>query len=114
MKIKKYKNFIVILIVLVIGFLIGFFTKSIVFTEKLEEKSDTLVASSFTSKIKDSQYNTEAINELTAELEELEKRLEEINSEKRDIEAKISTLKNRINNSTNQEFETEIFSEEEN
>ncbi len=115
MKIKKYKNIIRILIFLIIGFLLGFFTKATLFKDStVENNNASTIDISYTSKIKESKPDNEALKNLVDEYEQLNTRLDEIESEKKDIEAEILLLKNKINNSTDFKFEDELYPESEN
>lgn len=115
MKIKKYKNIIRILIFLIIGFLLGFFTKATLFKDTIVENNDISKTDiSYTSKIKESKPDNDALTTLVDEYEQLNTRLDEIENERKNIEAEILLLKNKINNSTDFKFEDELYPKSEN
>lgn len=109
---KKNKNLIISIIILVIGFFVGFITKSMFVKETVVENSDISSENTFVATIKESDENNEKIDEFITEYENLENRLQEINREKQEITAEMLVIKNKINKSTDFKFEKEIFSEE--
>ena len=115
MKMKKYKNVFIIIICIIIGFVIGYFS-SLIFnkTETNENIPSTSKESdiSYLDNIQESKYNNSVVEGYVIELQSLNQRIQEINNEKQDIEAKILNLKHKLNNSTDFAYESKIYPEE--
>lgn len=114
MKIKKYKNLIIIIVCIIIGFITGYFSSLFLNKEDVKEEIQYTPSTDITyiENIQESKYNNNVVNGYITELQNLNQRINEINSEKQDIEAKISSIKHKLNNSTDFVFENEIYPED--
>lgn len=115
MKNNKYKNVIIIVIFMVIGFILGYFSNSFITKDIQEEKKYAPSTDiSYTEDIIESEYNNSVVEGYVTELQNLNQRMNELNDEKQNIEAEIMNIKHKLNNSTNFTFEKQIYPENEN
>lgn len=115
MKNIKFKNVIIMFIFMVIGIILGYFLNSFItkdVQENVSTKSSTDIA--YTEDIIESEYNNSVVEGYVTELQSLNQRMIELDNEKQDIESKILNIKHKLNNSTNFEFEKQIYPEDTN